>query len=862
MTAAPPQTILPGNQIDPQLATRLKAAISGYVAQSVRPVNDVGKVYWNGKLRRNKLYYEGKQNLAYGWGVNGFADYVNVSGQSSMGIRPNVNNQEWVSDYVLNFFQGDVDTFIAVIGSRAPNCQSQAKDPSNDAHVRLKMKADRVSQWLDSSWNIELMHPLLTKGIALFGTMFGYTRYTINERRYGNTPQQSFQIQNTPAPDSFAYYQCWYCGTQTQADQAQSLLIQTPDMPPGMVPCSNCGRPLGMESLVQPDTIPSLVPNEIAPLANGAVELSIYNSSHITTDLDKKDLDYASFLLSESEEDKGALVQAYPELRSKIYQDNYVLGKDEMNAMGAYTRALLTSPTGQVVDQKKNRWLHSLLWISPTSFEYLPNDRSGEIRERMLEKYPDGVKVPMVNGETLINRMEDERLTSVWVSCAPKPSETIYADAYFECMIQIQDGINDADEMANQQMQRSNPFIIGDPEILNPEMIKNSVSNNPGQFIFAKPGSVGTLDKGFFRMAGAELNPVLFNYITQKLAWCREITGMRPEIAGGDSGGGEKTAREVEIRRNQAMQKLQTPWNQLRMFWAAVKGNGIYQAAKYSGSKLFARNPRGNVESMEIDGIWELLQGGWYIRCEESTPMSIGARRDFVMGLLDKSPEAQAGLGMKDPENAVKFQEAIGMADWRVPGYDENIALHEIINQLVKGQPLPGAPGPVDPITGMPGPPGPPQPSIPFDPFLFDANFAMQVVKTWLLKKGQQVQMDNPAGYQNVLAYGHSASEQVPPDKPEQKGPTMAVAVDFSGLTPDAQQAFAHQFGIQAPPGQLALPPAPKAALGPGGPPPDGGPHPGPLPPSGAQEPPNDLVGPPPGMMPPQQADLAGPPPS
>jgi hypothetical protein len=844
-----PALTLPG-QMDRGVGDRLKSAISSYVSQSVRPVNDVDKVYWNNQLRRNKLYYEGKQNLAYGWGASGIPDYVNVTGQSSMGLRVNPNNQQWVADYVLNFFQGDVDTFVAVIGARSPNVQSKAKDESNDDHVRMKMKADRTAQWLQSSWNVELLHPLLVKGLAIFGTMFSYTRYAVNPMRYGYSQTQAFKVEEIPMGP--AYYQCWNCGMETTAEEAQALVIQAPGLPPDTVPCSQCGTPLGIESLIQPETISSLVPNNLAPLANGAVELSIYNSSYVTTDMDKRNLDYAMFLLNESEEDKGVLAQAYPELREKIYADNYTLGADQSQAMGAYTRQLLVSPTGQMVNQRKNRWLHSLLWIAPSAFEYLPNDRSGELRDLMLKKYSDGAKVPLVNGEVMMKHLENERLTSVWAACTPKPSESIYAPAYFDCMVQIQDVINDSNEMASQQMQRSNPFVITDPEIVNPEMIQNS-SSSPGQFIFAKPGSVGTLDRGFFRVPGAELNPVLFNYISQQLSWCREMTGIVPAIFGGSDDGGDKTKFEVETRRNQAMQKLGVPWNQIRMFWAATYENGIYQAAKYSGSKLFQRSSRGGVESMEMEGIWELLQGGWFMQCEESTPMTVGQRRDAIMKLATgTSPEFQAGMGLKDPNNLQEVQEAWGIPGWKIPGYSEVQSLHGVINQLTKGQPTLGQPGPPDPMTGMPGPPGPPQPSIQFDPFLYEPQMALQVIKEWLLSdKGQQTMMDNVPGYQNVLAYGHSVAEQVPPPQPEQKGPTLAIAASLGEMTPDMQQAVAKTFGIQAPPGLLALPkPAPKPlGAGPDGPPPEGPPP---------DEPPNELAEMPPGAMLPQDAELAG----
>lgn len=849
----------------PDIQRLLKGSISQFVSTNIRPVVETDKVVWNGQIRRNWRYYRGQQYLTYGSVGPGLADYQPVNSGQSLQLSNGGANQD-LYDYVLNFFQGDVDTFIAVIGARSPNGQAQARDPSDEKQVRLKLTADRVNSYLESHWNIDLLHPHLVQGLGLYGTMFSYARFAVSQQKYGITNEPQYAMQEVPLGP--AYYQCHVCGTDTQADQAQAQAAMTPGFPPGMVPCSACGTPLGPESLIQPDSVPSLVANGSEPYANGAVELSIYNPSYITCPMWCPDLDHAPWLILETEEDKGALIHAYPELRDKAYNNSYAIDKNSADATGRWTRDLLTSASGYVIPRTKARWLYTRAWFAPTCYEYLPNDQSGQLREYLANTYPDGLRVPMVNGEPLIggdkdskgkpkpNRITNERLTSVWAACKPKPSDTIYCDPYFECMIQMQDTVNDAVSMIIEQAERSNPFVIADPEILDPDMLRQ-YANVPGEFKFAKRGSVGSLDKGFFRVPAAEMNPMLIEFIDKYVGWCREITGITPALFGGGDQGPQKTAHQYEIMKNQAMMKLGIPWKQIRAFWAKTRENGIMQAAKYSGGALFSTDTGGAPSTTQMDGIWELLNGGWYIETEENMPATIGQRRDFFMNALtNMQPEARDLLGLNEPNNIVKLQEAIGMADWETPNYKQVIRIHDVINQLVQSQPMPGLPGLPDPLTGMPTPPGPPQPSIPFDPFLFDPSLTLKVVRSFLWDKGATLEQSNPAGHENVTAYGHAVQEALGPDAPPPPPPRLSFTANLADLTPPAQEAVFQYEGIQIAPGTLiANPPPPPKVFGGGG---GGG---GESKPSSSNAPPAaELAAPAPSAQLPPPASLAGPP--
>jgi hypothetical protein len=83
------------------------------------------------------------------------------------------------------------------------------------------MKADRVMAFLDSHWNVALLHPQVVRGLALYGTMFSYTRWSTSAPKYGTTPVPVYEVQNAPLGP--AYYQCQRCGAETMAEEAQVL---------------------------------------------------------------------------------------------------------------------------------------------------------------------------------------------------------------------------------------------------------------------------------------------------------------------------------------------------------------------------------------------------------------------------------------------------------------------------------------------------------------------------------------------------------------------------------------------------------------------------------------------------------------
>ncbi len=250
--------------------------------------------------------------------------------------------------------------------------------------------------------------------------------------------------------------------------------------------------------------------------------------------------------------------------------------------------------------------------------------------------------------------------------------------------------------------------------------------------------------------------------------------------------------------------------------------------------------------------------------------------------MMARPPQAWVMLGMTDaqgnvsPANVEILQEATGLPDWKVPGLDARERLLDIVHQLLQADPMDGPPDPNDPS----GQPGPPQSSVQPNQTMFDAPFAVQVLRDWLVSdKGREAetnpqQNQSPRGFENVLAYTQAWMQiaNAPPPAapaPPPEPPKVSVSVKPQDmLIPGVAQIMAQDFnigtglppppGTELPPQGQGQPPVPNGLPAPGG---AGGgpPSPGP-PPSDQRLPANPpaagnlngapAAAPPPGGMP------------
>jgi hypothetical protein len=790
---------------DPATVTPFRDPLENLVKQEITQDTDREKIVQYAMARRNWLYYRGKQYLYPVMGDGGqIADWSTIPGQLLAGGDKGTGLSR-AYDYVINEYRGLVDKAIAILAQKAPGLKAQADRRDDDAASRRARKADIIAGVFRSNWDIDTIIQDLALCLLIDGTTFLHTPYVANAQKYGSTTTPIVELQDKPAGEP--YFECSNCGARPSVTDVQETGT-----------CPECGAPLSPEDMREPDTMPMPTVTGEQQDANGSVECHVCDITTVSTPFYIKSLDDTPWLRWERELHKSLILATHPYLREWMRNEPaFAQDLDPTVSVARLTRDLESSPSATTVPPRKGRWTYTEYWVTPGLIDSGISDTAdptGAIRKQLLAQCPNGAKLIFVNNK-LIAPPQPAQLTEEWVAVKPRPSKYIYADALAEDFIGTQDIINDFHNTMKEMADRNIPVTIYDPRAIDPATFKQHRAT-PMEFMPALPTAGGSLRELMWTTETVKLEPQVIGWVGSMLDRGRDIMGVNPAASGGESGV-EKTARQAEMDRNQALLQLGLPWNQIRRGLSIAFENGVVQLAKNGNGKLVQKRS-GSLGPTEIDmpDMADVIEGGWHFKAEEAMPMTWGQRRDTWRELMDSSAQNQilAGvIGLDDPENAQIAQEALGMADWKVPMLDSLYKAHDVIRQLSQGVPT-TAP---DPMTGLPKV----MPSVPVDEFEDDHNFMARVVREWAqTEKARELRETNPDGYANVIAWGkaHFDMTQPPPMPPGGPG-------------------------------------------GPGGPPPPGGGPPGPggpEPPPGA--PPAPEGGPEAAPPPPQQPTGAPPP--
>lgn len=719
-----------------EMVGKLKGPVSAFLVEHVKKSITKERSEILATIRRLHYYFQGQQYLVGFQTLDGTRTYL-PAGETQQ-VLGQVNTFDDVYDYVMNFLRGDTLALVSALSARAPNTQAMPIDANNPLHVIRARQANRVGAFLDRHWQVNNVMQDLAYLLCIHGPVFGYTRYVTNRQRYGQRPDPTSQISSevqTPFGESF--YQCPSCGAESTNTEALAA-------GGGTLPvCPSCFAPLDPASVQQPPTIPSTISQSSQMVDNGAIELDLCSFAQVTIPL-QYSWEKTPFLVYEYYENKGALIRTYaannPELRNRIlhFGSGQTMGGTGDSGT-RQTQAVLASSYPLNTTTESSQALFTRIWLDPSQYELFGTGTNLEIRDLLISAYPEGAKLTLINDELVA--IDEGRLHREWAYCRPTPSSSPWTMPYMEVYVQAQDLINDSVALIVEQAENSMSGLAFDPSLLDRDMLSKT-RMRPSTWLPIKVGMATDLNKSFFRIPGSDMNPALIEFITLMLQWTRDISGITPVMWGGES---SSTAKEAEIRRNQALGRLNVLWNNMRQFLAKLKDNAVWQAGRYAKGSLFTtKGTTEESEVLEMATMTDLAKGGYRFFAEEGFPMTPGQRRDwFMQFFMEAPPEARVQMAIDHPANLSRLQEAIGSADWVNPKLDMRDAIMKVIQQLASTEPV------TDPVTlELIGP------TVEPDPILFDPPFAYEVVRAWMIsEEGQQISDSNPGGFANVRLY-------------------------------------------------------------------------------------------------------------
>jgi len=694
-----------------------------YIRDDVEPE----KIQQYSEIRRNLLYWKGQQFLRRIVRDDTIIDFEPIQNKSS------VERADNLYDYYINDIRGYGRKFIGVVAQQPPNVKSIPNKKTDEDHIRRSKTAGKVADELYGLWN---MREAMRESARIFwvaGDVYIHTPFVADAQKYGWVEEPVYEDREVEVEPG--KMQCLQCGTATPAASPQ------------MTACPECGSPMGPESFTPPqnEMFPMQMGTERYPA--GCTELRVYSGLHVTIPFAVRSLDKTPWLLYESEEHWGGVLNDYrdnPEVYDRLRgmmpgesTDGLVGGEQ-----GRVVRDLAMSIGSHQAPPRRHRCSFALLWLKPPMYEMADD----ELREELFAQHPDGARVTLVNGEAV--EITSENLLDVWRMAKPEPSDSAHAEPLCNDLISSQDLLNATHNICAETLERMIPQMLLDVDKFDLQARKKH--QFPASHIPVRMRVGRAIGDGIANMPVAKFEPELVTYPEYVRKHSAETVNITPEVFG--AGERQQTAYATNLKRNQAMLGLSPQIEALRDLASGATENGVKQMARYSGGRIPSRfNPNGEAEYLDLE---ELLDGGWHIEAEDAAPMAWSERRVTMMELLDKGPDIMTLLGFMGHDNVRLLQDnLVGITGWKLPNSDAYDKVKETIIRLLRGKPQPQP----DPMTGETLL----LPSEPVDEFEDNHQYVAEVVQAWSQQEDVRrdpggIRKENPEGYANVIAWGKS----------------------------------------------------------------------------------------------------------
>jgi len=506
--------------------------------------------------------------------------------------------------------------------------------------------------------------------------------------------------------------------------------------------CPSCFRMVVPKKSESNLTITRLVGVTTHPKSRICME--VYGGLSVKVPVWARNQKECTYLIYSYETHFANILEEYPELREKVVGES-------MSSYDQYEQWGRISP-----QYRSEHPIHNVTvrkcWLRPAAYHILPEEDADIIRK----KYPNGCKVTVVNDA--VADACNENLDDLWTITHNPLSDYVHFDPIGLLLTSVQDITNDLISLVIQTIEHGIPQTFADPKVLNFNSYRNS-EVIPGGIYPATPKSGSPLSEGFYEVRTATLSQEVLPFATKVQELGQVVSGALPSLFGGQMSG-SRTASEYSMSRAQALQRLQSSWKMLTMWWKNVHGKVIpmYIKEMKDDEKQVKRDEHGNfinvfVRMAELQG----KIGSIELEANENLPITWNQQKDAIMELLQIQNEG-IQQSLTSPENLPYLKKAIGLTDYIIPGEDDRTKQYEEIQLLVNSEPIEI---PTDPMMmqqaammGQQIPPVQRLPSVEADMDVDNHPLEADICRRWLVSDaGRQAKLENPAGYENVLLH-------------------------------------------------------------------------------------------------------------
>jgi hypothetical protein len=556
-----------------------------------------------------------------------------------------------------------------------------------------------------------------------------------------------------------------------------------PQIPPGMpppggpmgmgmgmpTPCPQCGY----ENLPESDDFEEIVPRitgyDKTPKSRECLE--VYGPLNVKIapwSTKKEDLPY---LILETEEHYAKLQDVYPEIAERI---------QPLIDLSTFDRSMRTNIMFKG-DVATDLCTCRRVWLAPWAFNVLGvGNRDDEIAE-LKSLFPNGCYCVVINKDLVVEGIPDI-MEDHWTFTEHPLSESLHAEAIGSSVVPIQDMTNEGWNLTLEGIEFGIPELYADPDVLDFDSYSRSEAR-PGQVSPAKAPAGRSLGEGFFEAKTSSISQEIDKFLNRLERVGQFVSGALPTVFGGAIQGGSGTAKEYEMSRAQALQRLQITWKIVKIWWSKMLAKSV---------RSFAMNMMGDEKYVESRGssyvnVWirktQMLGKVGEVEPDvnESFPISWAQKRDMILQLFQMGNEDVMEV-LRHPENAGLVALVIGVPELYIPGDDDRNKQLVEIGEMILAEPIIGVPpmapeggedestGPALPsVEGESAPPQSPQgpsdenqmmmpppmtSSVPIEPSLDNHEVEMITCQAWLKSEvGMQYKKEKPAAYMNVLLH-------------------------------------------------------------------------------------------------------------
>ena len=695
--------------------------------------------YW----RRLKLYWANFSQIYWSEKAHDYRVY-----------NRDTNSTDTDQDYYdkpVNIFKAFLETIIAALSIQIPAISCVPDDADNPLDVSTAKAGDKIAELIYKHNDVMF---LWLHALYIYCTegLIACYNYTDKDKEYGTYKKPKYQDKEVDT------YVCPQCGARIpdeMFDPGDKDVEEDEENPPL---CIECEAKLDPQQQKVKLKIPRLIGTTDEPKSRiclkivGGLYVKVANYAKCQGDTPYLSYSYETHYANALEE--------FPDLRDEIPQGGWT--NTGVNDPYEQYGRLNTQYRGEFPDENVTikHW-----WLRPASFNVLKDDD----HDRLKKKFPDGAKFTMVNDVPA--KYCNECLDDHWTLTQNPMSDFLNHDPLGDLLTNIQDIVNDLISLTLQTIEHGISQTFADPAVVN-FAAQRQLEAMPGTITPTKPvPSSRNIKDAFYTSQLASLSPEVMNFykIIQELG--QFVSGALPSIFGGNqAAGSSRTASEYAMSKGMALQRLQTPWRMMNIWWKKIFGKSIpmFMKSMVDDERIVEKNEQGNfinvyIRKAEIGG----RIGSIELESDDKLPVSDEQKADMIMQLFQVNNQALTAA-MLDPDNLPSIAKVVKIPEFKIPGEDDREKQNEEIVELVNGAPVPPSPEEMQQfqqasIQGQQVPPPQEKSSVEIDVDIDNHAVEASVCKSWLIgPAGRLAKQENPNGYKNVLLHmkAHNAEVQ------------------------------------------------------------------------------------------------------